>query len=85
MHLKECYLVDNNLKFYVHCKCGGHLAFSVNSASHNNQYICPNCSLDLSGEISHFVVNVKESLKHHCENCNQFVNVSGIHLSGKLI
>lgn len=79
MHLNE------NLNFNVHCKCGGMLTFSVQSASNEKQYVCPNCSNDLTYEITPFIVNVKESLQLHCDSCQPLNNVKFIYLNGRLI
>ena len=75
----------DDLTYNIFCQCGGSLRFKVNSVSHDKQYICPNCSANLGVEIMHVLVNVKQSLKHHCETCQNLTNVQSVHLNGQLI
>lgn len=67
------------------CKCGGSLSFKVDSVSFDKQYNCPNCGLDLGSEVLHVLINIKDSLKHHCESCNPLINVRDVFLNGKLL
>ena len=75
----------DNLKFHIHCVCGGSITFKVNSTNLDKQYTCPNCSENLGIEVMDMLINVKDSLQHHCENCGPLTNVKQVNLHGQLI
>lgn len=78
-------MILKDLNYNIHCQCGGSLTFKVNSVDFNKQYTCPNCSANLSNEIIHLLVNIKDSLNNHCENHGTLNNVKYVYLSGRLI
>lgn len=75
----------NDLRFGINCNCGGSLNFNINTVSFDKEYLCPNCSENLGVEVIDLLVNVRDSLIHHCENCTPLNNVRGVSLRGQLI
>lgn len=74
------------LSFTVHCKCGGHLYFSVESVNEDKRYLCPECSTDLTGEIQTFLINMKDAIKQNVKHCkNNTINTKSVRIEGYLL